>query len=72
MDGCKIEFNRPVKTETVEEGGQAFHEDEDADGEDGEEGEHDVEHDAAHPALNAEPDGQDHAPQDFRQLCRQP
>ena len=57
-----------MKTEGVEEGGQAFHEEEDRDGEEGKRREDEEEGEASEVAGRREAGPQHHRPQHLRQL----
>lgn len=55
----------PVESKSMEEGGKSFHQDEDANGQNGPEGEDDPKDEAANPAFELESLRKDHLPQYF-------
>ncbi len=57
-----------MKPEGVEEGGQAFHNEQDGDGENRPRREHEEGHEGASEARHREPHVQHHVPQHLRQL----
>lgn len=58
----------PVKTQCMQESRQAFHQDENANGQHAPEGEHSPESDATAEAFHLQSDLQDHAPQDVSEF----